>query len=105
MSKGHGRIERAILHALSMEQGPMSMGTNAETLARYAAATTKAGHPVVPYSAEDPYAYMGDFDYIPTRSELESVRRALRNLRKQGLVLGTQYRHVIYKMPGKKPKY
>jgi hypothetical protein len=91
MSKGHGKVERAILEALrwdrlSAHQGRFSMGADAKTLAVYVRGE-RDGHP------------------SPTRSELESVRRALRNLRKQGLILPpTKYRHVIYMTPGKRPR-
>jgi hypothetical protein len=39
------------------------------------------------------------------RSELESVRRALRNLRKQGLVIDPVYypRRIYYRRPRKQP--
>jgi hypothetical protein len=101
MSKGHGRVERLLLEALkwnrlSAKRGPLSiMGSSAKRLAEYVQAGGKprslCGVHGIPTTE-------------PTRSELESVRRALRNLRKQGLVLPpTKYRHVIYRTPGKRP--
>jgi hypothetical protein len=102
MSKGHGRVERAILEALSMKRGKRRMwhlGTDAATLAHYVAAGKEM------YSAGDPYRKLFfDSDghpqhahYTPTRSELESVRRALRKLRKQGLVSPpTRYPSRVY---------
>jgi DNA-binding PadR family transcriptional regulator len=69
MSKGHGRIERAILAVLGAKGG-----ADAATLA----CTVVAGE--------------------VTRSELESVRRALRNLQSQGLVEVTEQQHVVYRL-------
>ena len=41
---------------------------------------------------------------LHSHAEVESVRRALRNLRKKGLVYATKYpRRVYYQQPGKKP--
>jgi hypothetical protein len=81
MSRGHGRIERAILRVLSKRRVADTV-----TLARYAAVGVVKG------------------PYRPTRSELESVRRALRNLRRQGLVaLPISYpRRVHYERSGKR---
>jgi hypothetical protein len=110
MSKGHGRVERLILEALKWKRGNRGMlclGATAKTLACY----VRVGK--VYNSVADPYRTIEhrDGEIVrghhppPTRSELESVRRALRNLRKQGLVLPpTKYRHVIYEAPGKKPR-
>jgi hypothetical protein len=99
MSKGYGRVERAILRALREQRGKRGifhLGTDTGTLARYVI----AGETI--YSAADPCRGTG---YTPTRSELESVRRALRNLRKKGLVYATKYpRRVYYQCPGKKLK-
>ena len=70
------------------------MGTDAQMLAWY----VRSGEAILRW--DDPHR-----PHPPaTRSELESVRRALRNLRKQGLIEVTKYRHGVYKMPGKKPK-
>jgi hypothetical protein len=103
MSKGHGRVERLILEALkngrgNANKGMFAMGTSAEMLACY----VRVGK--VYLSAADPYRYKGGHP-PPTRSELESVRRALRNLRKQGLVdPPIKYRHVIYMTRGKRAR-
>jgi hypothetical protein len=68
MSKGHGRVERAILKALGAK------GTaDAATLAHLVA---------------------GDGN----RSERESVRRALRNLQSKGLVEAAEQPRVVYRM-------
>ena len=67
-------------------RGTFSLGTDAEMLVYY----VRSGPTL--WSADDPYT-----PHPPsTRSELESVRRALRNLRKKGLVFATKYRRVIY---------
>jgi hypothetical protein len=96
MSRGHGRVERAILEALSKrrgERGMFSFGTSADMLAQY----VRSGRLL--WSVADPYRSMP-----VTRSEIESVRRALRSLRKQGLVEVTKYRHVVYQAPGKRSR-
>ena len=104
MSKGHGRIERAILEALkwhrfSARQGRFPFGTDAKMLVYY----VRAGNAL--FSAADPHNFHNGGHPPPTRSELESVRRALRNLRKQGLILPPiKHRHVIYMTPGKRPR-
>jgi hypothetical protein len=104
MSKGHGQVERAILDALNMQRGRKgrwSFGGTTEDLARYVADYKVCGDAI--HDRYHPYncpiksrerqaiaeARVRGEDYRPppvTRSELESVRRALRNLRKQGLV-------------------
>jgi hypothetical protein len=100
MSRGHGRIERLILEALKNDRGRankgmFSCGTNAEMLACYVCVGNVFG------SAADPYHFKGGHP-PPTRSELESVRRALRNLRKQGLVdPPINHRHVVYQIAGR----
>jgi hypothetical protein len=99
MSKGHGRIERLILEALKNGRGRANKGMFSFTkmLVKYVRIGKVLG------SAGDPYHYKGGHP-PPTRSELESVRRALRNLRKQGLVdPPIKYRHVIYQTPSKPP--
>jgi hypothetical protein len=88
MSKGHGKVERAILAALS--RGGQLPWADTVMLAHFVYCCR---HPA---SVNCPRLLTG---YIPTRSQLESVRRALRNLRKQGLVLQTKYRHVFYACP------
>jgi hypothetical protein len=94
MSRGHGKVERIILQVLNWgkprDRGRWSMGADAETLVYRVRAD---GQPIYSIGAEHFTATR------PTRSELEVVRRALRNLRKQGLIEVTKYRHVIYKMP------
>ena len=67
MSKGHGHIERALLRILRRRRS----GTDALTLAR------------VVFEVE-----------TPTRAQLESVRRALRNLHRQRLIAVTRARTV-----------
>ena len=110
MSKGHGKIERAILEALRGDRGHRGMfwlGTQVENLARY----VRSGPAM--HSVNDPDMALvrkqdGSFEYItrkPTRSEIESVRRALRNLRKQGLIPpGLRLNYTIHEGPGKKPQ-
>jgi len=68
MSKGLGRIERAILGSLRRRR----QGADVLTLARHVFATR-----------------------TPTRAQLESIRRALRSLRHQGFVIVTPL-HVVY---------
>ena len=67
LSKGHGHIERALLRILRRRRG----GTDALTLAR------------VVFEVE-----------TPTRAQLESTRRALRNLHRQRLIAVTRARTV-----------
>jgi hypothetical protein len=99
MSKGYGRIERAILDALEWDKrvahrGMFYVGTDAEMLVYY----VRSGNAL--FSVGDPHMPHPP----PTRSELESVRRALRNLRKKGLVYARRYpASVGYERPGKKP--
>ena len=98
MSKGHGKIERAILEALSMKRGkrgPHFLGATTEELARYVVSDMERQHG---WSC----SWSGP---APTRSQLESVRRALRNLRKQGLIIEPKRypQRIYYEMPGKKP--
>jgi hypothetical protein len=95
MSKGHGRVERAILEALKQgkranERGLFFAGAKVNDLARYVryAPALKVtpqheDHRPLPPDAELKAAFL---HHRPTRSELEAVRRALRNLCKQGLV-------------------
>jgi hypothetical protein len=72
-----------------------SLGTDAEMLVRY----VRSGKAL--FMVNDPHKPHPP----PTCSELESVRRALRNLRKKGLVYATKYpARVNYEQPGKKPK-
>jgi len=76
----YGRVERAILHALREQRGNRGifhLGADAKELAHYII----AGEAI--RTVDDPTYYRGG--YTPTRSEVESVRRALRNLRKKGL--------------------
>ena len=97
MSKGHGRVERAILEALSMKRGKRGMwhlGTNAATLARYVA----AGNAM--YSAADPFCYS---HYTPTRSELESCDAPCASCASKVLCLRPPGSRVYYECPGKKP--
>jgi hypothetical protein len=95
----YGRVERAILHALREQRGNRGifhLEVDAKELAHYII----AGEAV--RTVDDPTYYRGG--YTPTRSEVESVRRALRNLRKKGLVYAIKYpRRVYYQQPGKKP--
>jgi hypothetical protein len=75
-------------------RGMLALGTNAEMLVFY----VRSGEAL--FRIDDPHKPHPP----PTRSELESVRRALRNLRKKGLVYATKHRaHVTYERPGKNP--
>ena len=123
MLKDPGRVERAILHALSMKRGRRGMlhlGAETRELARYVAhykvcgdAIDARGHPYTIMNAERAAIaearVRGEAMHHapPTRSELESVRRALRNLRQQGLVIEPQRYppRVYYRQPGKQPNY
>jgi hypothetical protein len=102
MSKGHGHVERAILEALKWHrlmdrQGLHAIGARVEDIAHY----VYCG-PHVRCSVDCPRFYNGG--YASTRSQLEAVRRALRNLRKQGLVTPPQrFGLVIYTAPNAKP--
>jgi hypothetical protein len=99
MSRGHGRIERLILEALhwdrrEAQRGKFAMGATAKLLVDYVRADGKL------YTMDDPY-YVNPPRPRPTRAELESVRRALRNLRRQGLIATPiKYRQVVYQTPG-----
>ena len=101
MSRGHGKVERIILQVLDCrprrmaDRGKYFLGASAEDLVY---ACRAAGGQLDSVEARNKPRPK------PTRAELESVRRALRNLRKQGLIKVTKYRHVIYEMPGKKPR-
>jgi hypothetical protein len=119
MSKGHGLIERLVLEALKwnrrrVNRGMFCMGADAAMLVRYirVAKATGAGRnfntggdPAQALLLDEEGRMVTDDEGRPmrkggpppTRSELESVRRALRNLRKQGLVQSPiKYRHVVY---------
>jgi hypothetical protein len=100
VSRGHGRVERAILEALQIkrrkpeQQGMWCMGASAKNLAHYVKSGTRM------WSTRDPFP-----NYEPTRADIESVRRALRNLRRQDRVLPPiKHRHVIYIGPGWRPR-
>jgi hypothetical protein len=101
MSRGHGKVERAILEALRCERGRRGrfcLEATAERLALY----VRSG-PCLLETVGDDARIEGHPRHVPTRSEIESVRRALRNLRKQGLVLpGHRLNCTIYERPGKK---
>jgi hypothetical protein len=102
MSRGHGRVERAILEALRWDKrranrGRLGFGGDAEMLAHY----VKCGESMHTVACDQTHNGEG---YIPTRSELESVHRALRNLRKQGLVCRHfKYRRASFITPAERP--
>ena len=84
-----------------------SMGIDAEMLVYY----VRSGKALFWVTDPHRYAVNDDGKIVlgrhppPTRSEVESMRRALRNLGKQGLILATlNYRHVIYMTPGKRSR-
>ena len=108
MSRGHGRVERVIL------KGQYCFGASAKQLV-YAVRAAGEEEPQTVYDRRLRETIGGKFQELkrsasprpvrmpPTRSELESVRRALRNLRKQGLVLPPiKIHNVIYERPGRK---
>jgi hypothetical protein len=104
MSRGHGQIERAILEALDWDKrGALSMGARVNDLVCYVRVVKATGSGEAFRSVDDPWKGHNGGHPPPTRSEIESVRRALRNLRKQGLLPPPiKYRHVVYKPLRKK---
>jgi hypothetical protein len=102
MSRGHGKVERAILEALSKRKGHRGKGSDVELLAHYVRSLEMGS------MSEPSYRLVRQADEgrVPiTRSELESVRRALRNLRKQGLIEPPmRIQRVVYRRAAKKPQ-
>jgi hypothetical protein len=96
MSRGHGHVERAILEALRWGRGgrgKFPYGADVDLLAHYVQCGEAMGSVACPHSKQR-ILIRGRFagwseatGFHPTRSDLESVRRALRNLRMQGLVV------------------
>jgi hypothetical protein len=109
MSRGHGEIERLILVALrwdrrQSQRGTLAMGTDARRLVQYIRVARATGYGRWLGTANDPWGFDNGGHPKPTRSELESVRRALRNLRRQGLLQEKlRLNYSIWEQPGKKP--
>lgn len=122
MSKGHGLVERAIIKALAISRGGEGgravedVASLAREVAHYKACGEAIDDDYHVYncpirnkemnalvkakSRGEPYVAP-----VPTRSELESVRRALRNLRRQGLI-AIEYKipaRTLHARPRKKP--
>jgi hypothetical protein len=78
-------------------RGILSLGTSVEMLAHYVQCGKAMGSVLCPHMAflrdkagaivKGEYGAWERIGFHPTKSDLESVRRALRNLRKQGLVV------------------
>jgi hypothetical protein len=122
MSKGHGLVERAIINALAVVPGGEGrVVLDTEGLARHVAHYKVCGATIddryhiynCPIRNKEGWAIVEtrargeDYRRPPaTRAELESVRRALRKLRRQGLV-AIEYdipRRVYHARPRKKPR-
>jgi hypothetical protein len=104
MSRGHGHVERAILEALrwkkrkrGIQQGMLALGTDVELLAHYvqcgeAMDSVHCPHRAVLRDKTGAFVLGEAVGFHPTRSDIESVRRALR-MRMQGLVVGVKVYH------------